>query len=54
MAASGRMMARKTKWMPWQAKLASFLDIPPHMLEGLKRNGGLDRKVNQYLKTNFI
>ena len=52
MAAAGRMMARKTTWKPWQAKLASYLDIPPHMLDRLKPNAGLDRKVNDFKRSN--
>ena len=47
MAAAGRMMARKTKWKPWQEEMASFLDISPFVLNGLKRNSGFNRKVTQ-------
>ena len=53
MAAVGRMIARKTRWKPWQAKVAKYLDISPHILDGLKRNAGFDRKVNSFINHLF-
>ena len=38
--------------LPWQAKLTSYLDIPPHMLDKLKPNAGFYGKVNNFVRSN--